>query len=103
MTVEEFLEERRNSYLETRKEELEELKEKLVRAAILPFGNIVWKQIDDDMEHIKSLDDLQSSFDMDWNEWVLMCPEFTDFSEEEQEEVKDHEKFLSTPVNVWKL
>ena len=103
MKKKKFIKKKKKSYLVTKKNEIKELKEKLNRAKVFQNGNILWKDVDDDMNYIKSLDNLQSSLDMDWNDWVLMCPEFSDFSEEEQEEIRNHELFLSTPVNVWNL
>lgn len=102
MTIKEFLKERIESYLELWATDIEETKAQLERATI--YGNnIEWNEIDDDMTSYKNLEDLQLSFDSDWSDFVTMSPDFDEFSEEEQEEIKDSDEFQQTPIKVWDL
>lgn len=103
MTIQEFLMEKIESYLETRENTIQDTKKHLKRAKLFPNGNIVWSEQDDDMMHYNNLNNLQEDFDQDWSEWVTMSPEFSEFTEEEQDEIEEHDLFQQTPIKVWEL
>jgi len=103
MKIQEFMEERVKTFLEMWATDIEEVKTQLKRAEVFSNGNVTWAEQDDDMTSYKTLSDLQLSFDMNWNDWVTMSPDFDSFSEEEQDEIKEHDLFQQTPINVWNL
>lgn len=87
MNVKEFLERKVKTYLETREDDVSDLKEKLSERDY--YNN--------------EIQDLQNGFDQDWKEWVEMDPDYDDFNEEEKEEIEDHDLFTTTPINVWNI
>lgn len=102
MNIKNFLETKIKTYLETRENTIQDTKEHLNRAEIFSNGNITWAEQDDD-ETANSMNDLQLSFDIDWSDWVTMDPDYKEFNEEIQEEIKEHELFQKTPINVWNI
>lgn len=102
MTKEKFLKERISSYLQTRRDVVEELKSALVRAEVFQNGNIIWGELDDCFSS-NSLEEVQLGFDLDWTDWVQMSPDFDSFSEKEKDEIMESDLFQQTPINVWEI
>ena len=102
MDITEFIINKRNAYLQNKKDEIEGLKMKLKRANVYN-EHIEWDEIDDDMKRIKDFTELQTLLDSDWNTWVLDDSEFIKSSDEEKEKIREHEIFLHTPINGWNL
>ena len=101
MNINDFIDNRKSVFIATRSVDIHNIQEMLSNVKVNVNGNILYNEYDGEINY-SSLDDIQLAFDSDWKDWVLMCPEFTDFSEEEQEEIEGI-IIHNCPVNIWDL